>query len=85
MRIRPSWIISGRPSWGNQTYISDFYLRNGVYRYQWTKDVRAAFKFPSRKNAEIAKKILALRKQEAKVGRHMSALDYYKQIGVETK
>jgi hypothetical protein len=44
-----------------------------------------AFKFPSKKNAEVAKEILALRKQEAKVGRHMSALDYYKQIGVEKK
>jgi hypothetical protein len=44
-----------------------------------------AYKFPSRKNAEIAKEILALRKQEAKIGRHMSTLDYYKQIGVEIK
>lgn len=85
MRIRPSWIISGRPSCGLSTYIAYFYLKNGVYRYRWTKDARMAFRFPSKKNAEVAKEILALRKQEAKVGRHMSALDYYKQIGVETK
>lgn len=85
MRIRPSWIISGRPSWGNQTFISDFYPRYGIYRYRWTKNVRMAYKFPSRKNAEVAKEILALRVQQAKIGRHMSALDYYKQIGVETK
>jgi hypothetical protein len=83
MKIKPFWIISGRPSWGESTYIADFYLKNGVYRYRWTKDVRQAFRFPSKKNAEVAKEILALRKQQAKIGRHISALEFYKQIGIK--
>lgn len=80
--IKPRYIICGRPSFGKPTYIMDFLIQKGKAVYEWTKHIEKAFTFDSFRDAKNTHNQLYLR-NEAKVGRHMTAGDYFRQIGVE--